>query len=115
MLSPYILAIFGQNIQARLFECSARTFCPFLLEMYRLGCLSAQPLHFADFWLKCTGWGVSMLSPYILAIFLAKMYWPGCLARTFCPLLVKMYSPVCLNAQPVHFAHLWLKCTGWAV
>ena len=34
------------------------TFCPFLAKMYRLGCLNAQPVHFAHFWLKCTGWGV---------------------------------------------------------
>ena len=58
MLSLYILPIFCSNVPAGLFGCSARTFCPFLAEMYRLGCLNAQPVHFAHFWLKCTGWAV---------------------------------------------------------
>ena len=89
MLSPYILPLFGENVQAGLLECSARTFCPFLV----------------------------ILSRYILPIL--GLNEPAglfeCSAGTFCPFLAEMYRLGCLNAQPVPFAHFWLKCTGWAV
>ena len=92
-LSGYILAILGENVQARNISFSAGIFWPIWAKTYRLGFFSSQPVHLGHFERKCTSWAFLIPSRYILVIW-GENVPPGGFSfsvATFWPFWAKMY------------------------